>query len=208
MKPAATGRPVHELIRARWSPRAFADRPVAADSILVVLEAGRWAASSNNAQPWRWIIATKDDAEGHATALACFTPRNQRWTRHAPVLMFVCARRTFEANGNPNAHAWYDAGAAAAQMSLQATALSLVIHQAAGIERDKVRAAYAVPEEFDICTGMALGYQGDPDSLPDELPNREREPRTRKPLAELVFAGAFGTPARMAKEEGGSSDQG
>ena len=69
MKPAATGRPVHELIRARWSPRAFADRPVATDTILVVLEAGRWAASSNNAQPWRWIVATRDDAEGHANAV-------------------------------------------------------------------------------------------------------------------------------------------
>jgi hypothetical protein len=80
---------------------------------------------------------------------------------------------------------------------VQATALGLFVHQAAGIDRDKVRAAYAVPDAFDICAGMAIGYQGDPDSLPEELPAREREPRKRKPLAELVFAGTFGTPAKL-----------
>jgi nitroreductase len=198
-KPAETSRPVHELIRARWSPRAFADRPVSRDDLLSLLEAGRWAPSSNNAQPWRWILATKDDAEAHAAAVGCFGVRNQRWVRNAPVLIFVCARRTFEANGNANAHAWYDAGAASAMMCVQATALGLFVHQAAGIERDKIRATYEVPEEFDVCAGMAIGYQGDPDSLPEELPGREREPRKRKPLDELVFAGKFGAPARLAE---------
>ena len=152
-----------------------------------------------HAQPWRWILATKDDAEAHATAVGCFSPRNQRWVRNAPVLIFVCARSTFEANGNANAHAWYDAGAASAMMCVQATALGLFVHQAAGIERDKIRATYEVPEEFDVCAGMAIGYQGDPDSLPEELPGREREPRKRKPLDELVFAGKFGAPARLAE---------
>jgi nitroreductase len=99
-KPADTSRPIHDLVRARWSPRAFADRPVARGDILTMLEAGRWAPSSNNAQPWRWILATKDDADAHATAVGCFSARNQRWARNAPVLIFVCARRTFEANGN------------------------------------------------------------------------------------------------------------
>ena len=84
-------------------------------------------------------------------------------------------------------------------MCVQATALGLFVHQAAGIERDKIRATYEVPEEFDVCAGMAIGYQGDPDSLPEELPGREREPRKRKPLDELVFAGKFGAPARLAE---------
>jgi len=197
-KPAVTSKPVHDLIRNRWSPRSFdSSRPVSPDTLTSLLEAARWAASSNNAQPWRFIVATRDNAAEHAKALGCFNVRNQRWAKGAPVLIIVCTRKAFEANNNPNVHAWYDAGAAMAQLSLQATALGLRLHQAAGIERDKARAAYGVPEEFDVCAGIGLGYQGDPDALPEELPGREREPRARKALGEIVFAGAFGTAAKL-----------
>jgi nitroreductase len=198
-KPAVTSHPVHDLIRNRWSPRAFADKAVPQGDLVSVLEAARWAASSNNGQPWRWMVATKDDAPAYEAALSCFGPRNQRWAKTAPVLLFGCARKTFEANGNPNTHSWYDLGAANAQLTLQAESLGLVIHQAAGIERDKARATFNVPEEFDIVIGLALGYAGDPDSLPEELPGREREPRARKALGEIVFTGAFGAPAGFAK---------
>lgn len=198
-KPAVTSRPVHDLIRNRWSPRSFTDQPVANDELIAVFEAARWAASCNNGQPWRFMVATKDDPAAYAAALACFNERNQRWAKTAPVLIFGCARKTFEANGNPNAHALYDLGAATAQLTAQAQALGLVVHQAGGIEREKARAAFNVPEEFDIVVGFALGRQGDPDALPEELPGREREPRARKPLADIAFTGAFGTPAPFAR---------
>ena len=71
------------------------------------------------------------------------------------------------------------------------------VHQAAGIEKDKIRAAYGVPEEFDVVSGLAIGYQGDPDALPEELPAREKEPRQRKALAEIAFSARFGTPAKL-----------
>ncbi len=196
-KPAVTARPLHDIIRNRWSPRAFADKPVSKDDLIAVLEAARWAASCNNGQPGRFIVATKDDAAGFEAALAGFNARNQRWVKLAPVVIFGCARKTFEANGNPNNHAWYDLGAAMAQLTAQAQALGLVVHQAAGIEPDVLRSAFNVPEEFDIVVGVALGYQGDPDLLPEELPGREREPRVRKPLGEIVFSGAFGKPAQF-----------
>jgi nitroreductase len=198
-KPAITAVPLHEIIGNRWSPRSFADKPVSQTDLIAVLEAARWAASCNNAQPWRFLVARKDDAAAYEAALSGFTARNQRWTKTAPVLIFGCARQTFEANGAPNPHAWYDLGAANAQLTAQAQALGLVVHQAAGIERDVVRAKFNVPEEFDIVVGYALGYQGDPDALPEELPGREREVRARKPLADLVFTGAFGTPAPFLK---------
>ena len=196
-KPASTSVPVHELIRNRWSPRSFADRAVPPETLTAILEAGRWAASSNNAQPWRFIVATRQDPAALAAAVGCFNARNQRWTRTAPVLVFACTRKAFEANGNANMHAWYDAGAAVAQMTMEAERHGVRVHQAAGIERDKVRSTYSVPDEFDICTGFALGYPGDPDQLPEELPGREREPRVRKPLEEIVFAGRFGMAARL-----------
>jgi nitroreductase len=198
-KPAVSSAPLHPILRDRWSPRAFRTTPVPQDALLSVLEAGRWAASSNNGQPWRWIIATSADASAHAAAVACFGARNQRWAKDAPVLMFSLAATVFEGNAKPNAYAWHDTGAAGAQMSLQATALGLVIHTAGGIEREIVRKTYAVPEDFDICAGLALGYQGEPDDLPEDLPARERDVRVRKPLAELVFEGAFNRPSSVVR---------
>lgn len=196
-KSAETSAPVNALIRERWSPRAFAGKPVGGTDLTAILEAGRWAASSNNGQPWRFIVATSADPAAHAAALAGFNARNQRWAKTAPVLVFACARKAFEASGNPNLHAWYDTGAAVALMTIEAEARGLKVHQCAGIERDKVRAAYGVPDEFDICTGFVIGYQGDADSLPEELPGREKEPRARKPLGEIAFSGTFGTPAKL-----------
>ena len=137
-KPAQTAAPINALIRERWSPRSFQSKAVSKADLTAMLEAARWAASCNNGQPWRLIVATSDNAAAHAAALAGFNARNQRWAKTAPVLLFVCARKTFEANGNPNAHAWYDTGMAVAQLTIEAEARGLRLHQAAGIERDVV----------------------------------------------------------------------
>lgn len=196
-KPAQTATPVHDILRDRWSPRAYQTTPVSQTDLTAILEAGRWAASCNNGQPWRFIIATSDSAAEHAAGLAGFNARNQRWAKNAPVLVFACARKAFEANGNPNPHAWYDTGAAVAQMTVEAEARGLKVHQCAGIEKDKIRSTYAVPEEVDIISGFTIGRQGDADALPEELPGREKEPRQRKPLAEIAFSGKFGTPAKL-----------
>ncbi len=197
-KPAITSSAVHDLIRHRWSPRAFAPTPVSASDLASVFEAARWAASSNNGQPWRFIVATSADTAAHDAAADCFNPRNQRWARPAPVLIFALARKLAD-NGSANMHHWYDTGAAVAQLSLQAEALGLVVHQAAGIDRDRVRATYGVPDDVDVVIGFALGHPGDPEALPEELPGREKEPRGRKPLGDIVFAGTFGETAPFAK---------
>lgn len=198
-KPAVTSAPVHDLIGDRWSPRAFAAKPVPSEALVSILEAGRWAASSNNNQPWRFIVTTSEDPAAHAAALDCFAPGNQRWAASAPVYVISLARKTFEANGNPNGHAWHDTGAAGAQMVLQAGALGLVVHTAGGIDRDKIRQTYNVPEGYDICCAYAVGYQGDANSLPDDLAERERAPRARKSLEELVVGAGFGAAASVLK---------
>ena len=198
-KPAVTSAPVHDLIRDRWSPRAFASKPVSREAIASILEAGRWAASTNNSQPWRWVVASSDQPDAHAAALDCFAPGNQRWAKAAPVYVFALARKTFEANGNPNGHAWHDTGAAGAQMVLQAGALGLVVHTAGGIDRDKIRQTYSVPDGYDICCAFAIGYQGDADQLIEELAERERAPRVRKPLDELVVGAGFGSVADVLR---------
>lgn len=196
-KPAETLRDVHPLIRDRWSPRAFdAGKPVSKDDLISVLEAARWTASSNNVQPWRFIVVTADQPEAHAKAVEGFNVRNQRWARNAPVLIFALARKVND-EGAPNGAAHYDTGAAVAQLSLQATALGLSVHQAGGIEKDKIRAAFNVPDDTDILTGIGLGYQADASVLPDDLAEREKQPRARKSLSDIVYTGAYGEKMRF-----------
>lgn len=196
-KPAETLRDVHPLIRDRWSPRALdAGRTVSRDDLISVLEAGRWAASSNNVQPWRFIVATSDRPEAHAKALDGFIVRNQRWAKLAPVLIIVLARKVND-EGAANGAAHYDTGAAVAQMVLQATALGLSVHQAGGIEKDKIRAAYQVPDDTDILVAFALGYQADASVLPDDLADREKAPRARKSLSDIVYTDTYGETMRF-----------
>lgn len=196
-KPAETSTPINALLQERWSPRSFASKPVSSTDLTAILEAARWAPSCNNGQPWRFMVASSGDAAGYAAALEGFNVRNQRWAKTAPVLVFVLARKTFEANGTPNGYAGYDSGAAVAMLTVEAEARGLRVHQAAGIEKDKVRAIFGVPDEFEVMSGLAIGYQGDPDALPEDLPGREREPRARKALSDIAFTGKFGAPVKL-----------
>jgi len=191
-KPAETHYPIHDLLRRRWSPRAFSDRRVDSAVMRSLLEAARWAPSSYNEQPWSFIVATKDAPAEFARLLSCLVEGNIKWAQHAPVLMVSVARLTFEDDGKPNRHAFHDVGLAVANLIVQATALGLVVHQMAGIFPEKIRELYGIPEGYEAVAGIALGYPGDPQSLPEELRKRELPPRERKPLTEFVFSGGWG----------------
>lgn len=184
--------PVHELVQKRWSPRAFADRLVEPDKLNSLLEAARWAPSSSNEQPWSYLVATKDQPEEFARMLACLVEGNQIWAKHAPVLMISVARRTFARNGKPNEHARHDVGQAAAWLTMQAMALGLYVHQMAGFDAAAARATYSIPEDHEPVTAIAIGYLGDPRSLPEKLRERELAQGTRKAQREFVFAGNWG----------------
>jgi nitroreductase len=191
-KPAETQYPIHDLLKRRWSPRAFSDRPVEPDALRSLLEAARWAPSSNNAQPWSFIVATKDDPAEYDRLLSCLVEANSLWAQRAPVLMVSVARISFEDEGKPNRHAYHDVGQAVANLSVQATALGLVLHQMAGFHPEKVRELYGVPKEFEPVAAIALGYPGDSESLPERFKKREVAPRERKPLADFIFSVQWG----------------
>ena len=184
--------PVHDLIRRRYSPRAFADRSVEPEKLRRVFEAARWAPSAFNAQPWGYIVATKDDPEDYARMLGCLVEGNQLWARSAPVLIAAVATHAFEHNGKPNRHAFHDLGAATAFLTLEAMSLDLFVHQMAGFLPDKLREAYGLPESVEPVAALALGYAGDPNTLPESLRTRELQPGKRKPIGEFVFSGAWG----------------
>ena len=191
-KPADAQYPIHDLLQRRWSPRAFSDRSVEPDTLRSLLEAARWAPSSSNEQPWNFIVATKDNQAEHGRLLSCLVEGNRLWAQHALVLMVSVARMSFEEDGKPNRHAFHDVGQAVADLTVQATALGLMVHQMAGFHPEKVRELYGVPKEFEPVAAIALGYPGDPESLPERLKKRELAPRERKSLTEFVFTGCWG----------------
>ena len=191
---AKTDYPIHELLQKRWSPRAFADKPVEPDKLKRLLEAARWAPSSFNGQPWAFIIGTKDQPAEYAKVLSCLVEFNQSWAKAAPVLMINAARLNFEHNNEPNRHAFHDVGQAIADLTLQATAEGLYVHQMAGILPDVAKKTLAIPDGWEAVTGVAIGYLGDPAALPEKLREREATPSPRKPLAQFAFAGSWGKP--------------
>jgi nitroreductase len=190
-KHAETAHPIEELLRRRWSPRAFAERPVEPDKLARMFEAARWSASCFNEQPWSFIVATRDDETEFARLLSCLIEGNQAWVASAPVLMVSVARLNFAQNGKPNRTAIHDVGLATAQMIFQAMAMGLFAHPMAGFYPDKVRELYGVPEGYEPVIAIAAGYPGDPAGLAESLRQRELAPRARKPQEEFVFRGRF-----------------
>ena len=183
---------LHELIRQRRSPIAFSSDPVSEEDLHSLLEAARWAASSYNEQPWRFIVADRHrDPEAFARVLSTLMPANAAWAENAPVLIVAVAKSNYSHNDAPNRHARYDTGAAVAQLSLEATALSLGVHQMGGFDSDKARTVLSIPEGFEPMAVLAIGHPGDPTALNQALQARASAPRQRRPLDELVFDGAW-----------------
>ncbi len=191
-KPADTQYPIHELLSRRWSPRAFAERSVEPAKIQSLLEAARWASSCFNEQPWVFLMATVDKTTEHSQLLSCLAEGNRVWAKRAPLLMMTLAKSNFDHNSKPNRHALHDVGLAVGNLVVQATAMDLVVHQMAGIHPETIRESFAVPSEYEPVTGLAIGYSGDPQTLPSDVREREQAPRSRKRLEEFVFTKTWG----------------
>jgi nitroreductase len=161
------------------------------EKLLALFEAARWAPSCFNEQPWSFLVATRDSANGYGRLLECLVETNIRWARTAPVLMLSVAKRTFDANGKPNRYAFHDVGLSMANLIVQASALGLYAHPMAGFHIAKAVSAFHIPETHEPVAALALGYLGDPDQLPEDLRERERAPRERRPLEDFVFSGAW-----------------
>lgn len=197
-KPARTDQPIVDLLARRWSPRAFSDRPVEPEKVRRLFEAARWAASSYNEQPWRFIIAAKDQPEAFQKVLSCLAEANRAWARNAPLIGLTLASKTFSRNGKPNRVNIHDIGLAMGNLTVQATAMDLFVHQMAGIEMGRIPSVFDVPDDFEPATGFAIGYAGDPQTLPEAwMRESELAPRERKPLNEIVFGGKFGEPSPL-----------
>ena len=198
-KSADTQHPIHDLLKRRWSPRAFSDKPVEAEKLRILFEAARWAPSSNNEQPWRFIVANKDNETEWSRLLACLVEVNRIWAHRAPVLILSVASLNFEDDSTPNRHAFHDTGMAVENLVLQATALGLSAHQMAGFDVEKARADLKIPSGYEPVAMIAVGYPGDPAQLSDRLRAREAQPRVRKPLTEFVYSATWEQPSPLLR---------
>jgi len=182
---------IKNLILKRYSPRSFSDKMVEEDKIFRIFDAGRWAASSRNEQPWRFIYATKDNITEYNRLLSCLSDWNQNWVKTAPVIIMTLVKTTFSHNNQANRHAWHDLGLAVGNMSIQATDLGLFLHIMAGFSKTKAVDLLNIPEGFEPVTMIALGYEGKPENLPEEYNVLTGNERTRKELKEIVSKGTF-----------------
>jgi len=187
---------VDPMFPDRWSPRAFKPEPVSEAELAQLFEAARWAPSSMNEQPWRFVYARTP------AALARFRPllreMNQVWASRAPVLIFLFATRRFAADGRRNRTAQFDCGAAWMSLALQARKMGLYTHAMAGIHREATYEALGVPEdEYEVMAALAVGHRDHPRLLPADLRQREC-PSSRRQVAEFVFDTAFPAPPSPA----------
>jgi len=183
---------LNKLIEQRWSPRAFSQKPIESKKLDLLFEAARWAPSSMNEQPWRFVYATKYEPETWTKIFDTLVEANQVWATKAPVLIAIVAKSNFDYKNKPNKHAWYDSGQAVSNFLIQATELGLVAHQMGGFSTEKAIENLEIPDGHNPIAIMALGYQGNTEELPDDLQVREKAHRKRKAIEEFVFKGVWG----------------
>ncbi len=194
IKIANTDHPIHELITNRWSPYKFADRIVSKEDLFSLFEAARWAPSSYNEQPWRFILATKDQPNEFEKLLSCLVPANQEWAKYASALVLGVSHLLFDRNGKENKAAIHDLGAAVSHLSFEATARGISVHQMIGIEPEIAKKAYNVPNDYEVLTSFAIGYTDLSGDVSDELNERDQTPRERRKISEFVYLNDWSSP--------------
>ena len=177
---------VNSIIKDRASTVAFSKTTLEPHILESIFEAARWAPSSYNEQPWRYIYARKGTV-AFESILNNLVPQNHVWAKEAPVLIVAVLSKYIERNGRPNKYAWYDLGQSVANLSSQATATGLKMRQMGGFNSEKLSLAFDISEEFEPATVIAIGYPGNPDDLEPALKQRELGIRKRKALDEIVF---------------------
>lgn len=189
-KPAQTDVPILSVIAERWSPRIFDPiRTLGEADMKPLFEAARWAPSSSNTQPWRFVYAFRGEAAFDAL-IACAVESNQTWTKHASVICFVMAKLKSD-SGRDLWHNRHDVGLALQNLLLQATANGLATHPFGGFDSEKVVAAAGVPAGFEPCTGLAIGYFGDISAASEKDREREVAARHRMPVETIAFHGKW-----------------
>ncbi len=183
---------INPLILNRWSPRSMTSEELKDEEVMSLFEAARWAPSSGNGQPWRFIYAKRNAGEDWNRLLNLLVDFNKSWAKDAAVLIVVVSKKEFEYNGKviPSVTHQFDTGAAWENLALEATSRGLVVHGMAGFDYGRTRKDLDIPDSFDIIAMVAIGKRGGKDKLPSKFQEMEK-PSDRKPLEQMVMKGRF-----------------
>ena len=180
---------IERLFVNRWSPRAMSGEALSDTELMTLFEAAKWAPSSYNNQPWRFLYAKRSTAHW-PQFFDLLIEGNQRWAKNAAVLVVIVANTTLDHDGSPSPTHAFDAGAAWENLALQATSQGLVTHGMQGFDYDKASEVLQVPDGYSVQAMVAIGKPGSKDDLPERLRDRGA-PSGRKSLSEIVFEGGF-----------------
>ncbi|SFK23308.1 nitroreductase family protein [Methylocapsa palsarum] len=184
--------PVEPFFLNRWSPRAFTGEAIPDADLRTIFEAARWAPSSFNAQPWRFIYARRD-TPAFATFTGLLSEFNRSWAKNAAVLAVVVSKTTITVGKNepsPSRSHSFDAGAAWAYLALEASLLGYGTHGMGGFDHVRAAKELKVPDDYRVEIALALGRPGDKSILPEALAAREK-PNGRNSQSDFVFEGEF-----------------
>ena len=184
--------PILENIKKRWSPRVFAHKPISETDVKKIFEAGRWAPSSSNIQPWRVIWGLKGSAT-YDRIFNCLDDFNQSWAGNAQMLWINAFKKTMPKNEKENFHALHDLGLFMGNVIHQANSMDIASHQMAGLQFKKAHQEFGFTEDYHVATAVAFGYYGgNPESLPTDLEKQEvKRERTRKSQEDFAFNGNY-----------------
>jgi len=190
IKTASNDFPISDLLRDRWSPRAFNGLPVENEKLRRIFEAARWTPSASNLQPWKFIIGEKGSVT-YDKIFSTLVEFNKLWAVTAPILMLSMTKKTNNKEEH-NISADYDLGQAVANLTFQATAEGLFVHQMGGFNSGKAVKLFNIPEHFGVATAIAIGYLGNPEVLHENLKKMEISKRERIKANDFVFSEVFG----------------
>ncbi len=190
-KIANTKFPIHDLIAQRWSVRAFSTRHVESSKLYSILEAARWAPSSRNEQPWRYIVFTEDNPDRINIARSVLLEINE-YAKRAPILICAMSKINYTDNGIFNKFHIHDLGAANENMFLESFNQGLIMHEMGGFDRKKAKEVFNISDEYEIVVMIAIGYQGSNEVLPQRYKEIAHSPRVRKELSEIAFREEIG----------------
>jgi nitroreductase len=183
---AVTDHPIHDLLRKRWSARAFSSRRVDKTKLFSILEAARWTPSSRNEQPWRYIIFTTDNPSRLLEAQSVLLESNS-FAKQAPILICAITKKTYTDSLELNRLYFHDLGAANENMFLECFNQGLIMHEMGGFDVKLAKEIFNIPDDYEVGIMIAVGYQGTNESLPEKFKVKNTKPRERKHLSEIAF---------------------